>query len=168
MPTRRHQMFVHPIQWGRSALVGLHDIAPSEFARSDGHDHANLSVLSVPFSLVHKLLYKIPSGQREGKLMLCVTDRMKLIHTKGKGPLLYNILKSCLCACVCLHVHWCRFTSTIHLVRHPGNQRPHHPLCCDRPLDYWNLHSGCKQHRRRAAQSKAETKHLEESLQGPV
>lgn len=45
-------------------MVWLQDIAPSEFTCFDDHAHSNLSgrfvqsVLSVLFSLVHKLLYK--------------------------------------------------------------------------------------------------------------
>ncbi len=52
-------------------MVWLEEIAPSEFTCFDDHAHSNLSVrfvqsvLSVLFSLVHKLLYKTSRKQGE-------------------------------------------------------------------------------------------------------
>lgn len=135
-----------------------------------GHDHSNLSVLSVPFSLVHKRLYKTPSEQRERTstfvIFFNLTDTMSLIKTKGKPSYhIHNaqvmtvymgqLQMSTNAVSACL-------PSAIHLIRHPGN------ISCDWAVGFWNLVSGCKKHRGRAVLPKAESKHFGESLLTPV
>lgn len=92
MPGLHHEMFVSLIQYGRPSVVWLQEIAPSEFTCFDDYEQSNLSgqfvqsVLSVPSSLVHKLLYKTQRESRESKLKSLQTHKkmMNLIKKKGK------------------------------------------------------------------------------------
>ena len=54
MPEPCHQMFVYLIRCGRSSMVWLQDIAPSEFTRFDDHEQSNLSSRFVQFDLCNR------------------------------------------------------------------------------------------------------------------